>query len=66
MVVDGINDNLEGETRRRIDWKFLLDGNVDVSVFLFDCNLRSVRGTGSPMAVGNFSSGVDRSKQKVR
>ena len=46
MVVDGINDNLEGETRRRIDWKFLLDGNVDVSVFLFDCNPRAMRGNG--------------------
>jgi hypothetical protein len=46
-------------------WKFLLDGNVVVSVFLFDCNLRAMRGAGSPMAVGNYSSGGDRSERKV-
>ena len=34
-------------------------------MFLFDCNLRAMRGAGSPMAVGNYSSGGDRSKRKV-
>ncbi len=46
-------------------WKFYIDGNVDVYVFLFDCNLRAVRGTGSPVAISNYSSGGDRSEQKV-
>ncbi len=46
-------------------WKFLLDGNIDVSVFLFDCNPQAMRGTGSPMAVGNYSSGGDRSEQSL-
>ncbi len=32
--------------------EFHLDRNVDVSVFLFDCNPRAMRGTDSPMAIG--------------
>jgi hypothetical protein len=45
--------------------KFLLGGNVDVFVFLFDWDPQAMGGLGSPMAVGNFSSGGDRSEQKV-
>jgi hypothetical protein len=65
MVVDENDDNLEVETWRRINGNSFFDGNVDVSVFLFDCNKRAMRGTGSPMAVGNYSSGGDRPEQKV-
>jgi hypothetical protein len=54
MVVDGNDDDSEAETRRRIDGNSLSDGYVDVSVFLFDCNPQAVRGTGSPMAIGNY------------
>ncbi len=34
-------------------------------MFFFDWDLQAMGGLGSPMAVGNFSSGVDRSEQKV-
>ncbi len=35
-------------------------------MFLFDWDLQVMRGQSSPMAVGNLSSGGDRSEQKVR
>jgi hypothetical protein len=37
----------------------------DVSVFLFDWDPQAMGGLGSPMAIGSFSSGGDRSEQKL-
>jgi hypothetical protein len=65
MVVGGNDDDLEAETRQGAGGNSFKVAMMMSLCFLFDWDPQAIGGLGSLVAIGNFSSGGDRSEQKV-